>query len=59
VAYCTLGMVERNIQQFIVNAQVEPDEARMRQVVREIVDLFLYGAGAWPSEVTGEATAPA
>lgn len=59
VAYCTLGMVERNIQQFIVNAQVEPDEARMREVVREIVDLFLYGAGAWPSGVTGEATAPA
>ncbi len=44
LAYCTLGMVERNIQQFIVEPSDPPREEDLRVIIAEIVDLFLYGA---------------
>ncbi len=49
LAWCTMGMVERNILQYIV----EPDEPlpleKMEAIVVAIVDLFIYGAGNYKS----------
>ncbi len=46
LAYCTMGMVERNIQQTIVLPDEPPTMEEMRVIVETIVDLFLYGASA-------------
>jgi TetR/AcrR family fatty acid metabolism transcriptional regulator len=44
LAYCTMGMAERNIQQYIVEPEDPPPIEVMRDIVVTIVDLFLYGA---------------
>ncbi len=46
LAYCTMGMVERNIQQSIVHPDTEPDMDKLQHVVQQIIDLFIYGAMA-------------
>ena len=44
LAYCTMGMVERNIMQYIVEPEDPPTREEMRDIVQTIVDLFLVGA---------------
>jgi AcrR family transcriptional regulator len=44
LAMCTMGMVERNIVQYIVQAEEPPSLETMKHVVRQIIDLFIYGA---------------
>jgi AcrR family transcriptional regulator len=47
---CTMGMVERNIQRYIVQPDADPTLEEVQHVVQHIVDLFLYGAAAPPQK---------
>ncbi len=49
LALCTLGMVERCIQVFIVNPEEPPSVEELRHIVREIVDFFIDGAAPQPA----------
>lgn len=44
LTYCTLGMIERNIQEFVVKPDVLAPKEELKKVVEHIVDLFLFGA---------------
>jgi AcrR family transcriptional regulator len=49
LALCTLGMVERCIQVFIVTPEEPPSVEELRHIVREIVDFFIDGAAPRPA----------
>lgn len=47
LAYCTMGMVERNIQQYIVEREDPPSPEHMERIIEAIVELFVYGAAVY------------
>jgi AcrR family transcriptional regulator len=49
LALCTLGMVERCVQVYIVEPEEPASADELRHVVREIVDVFIDGTAARPS----------